>query len=1162
MATEPSPAPPPPAGAASMGLIERIIDFCGRKRFFVFLIAAALTVWGVWSAKKSQLDALPDLSDTQVIVATEWMGRSPTLIENQVTYPIATSFLGAPNVKTVRGFTMFGMSFVYVVFKDGTDLYWARSRVVEQLAKVKDKLPEGVTPQIGPDATSVGWVYQYALVDEGGKHNLQELRSFQDWHLRYWLQGLEGVAEVASVGGFEKEYQIQVDPPRMKAHNVSVGQIAAAVRGANTEVGGRVLEMAEHEYVLRGRGYVQGKADLESAVVSTDARGTPVRIRDVADVTVGGNIRRGLVDLDGQGEVVGGIVVMRSGENALNVIERVKQKLEEVKGAFPEGMRVVPVYDRSQLITDSVKTLLTNLVQILAVVVLVIFIFLFHLRSALVAAIALPIATAATFIAFYYLDLSINIMSLAGIILALGDMVDSACVLVENAHKKIAEAEKAGTQVARAEIVLGAARELGPSMFGALLVLTIAFLPVFTLEGEEGRLFRPLALAKTLSMAFAAIFAITLVPALMVSLLKGRITPEAKNPINRLCIAAYRPVLRFCLRFRWAVIGMVLVIMGATVVPLSRLGSEFMPPLYEGDLLYMPITVPGISIGEARRLLTWQDAQIKSVPEVDRVFGKAGRAETSLDPAPLSMFETVIRVKPREQWRAGMTVDKIIAELEQKTSTPGVQGAWTMPIKARIDMLATGIRTPIGVKVFGPDLEVIARIDDELERVLRTVPATRSVYAERELGGFFLDVVPDREAIARYGLSVRDVLDVVESAIGGMDVDTTFEGRERYRVSVRYPRELRDNLDALKSVLVPIAPFAPLGVDANGGGRAMNGPAAMRPGGMGAAPMRGGAMGSGAMGGGLSPSAVAALAGAGESSPGGGAMGGSMAGAGAAGGAPRAVFVPLGQLAKIEPVMGPPMIKSEMGSLTGWVYVDVETSDVGGYVTAAKAAVAQEIKLPSGYYLKWTGQYEFLERVRARLAYILPLTIGIVFVILYLNFKGAAQSLIVMTGVPFAAVGAIWMLYAAHFNTSIAVWVGMIALLGVAAETASVMVVYLDEAWTEGRADGTIKTVSDLVARSLDAGTKRVRPMLMTVLTNVFGLLPILLDDGVGSDVAKRIAAPMWGGLVSLTLLTLLVVPAMYVVWRSHALLHPKPAESVAATEIAKSTGRPRAAAP
>ena len=1130
MSTEPQTEVP----GAALGMIARLIDFSARKRFLIFLLAAGLTAWGLWSAQRSQLDALPDLSDTQVIVATEWMGRSPTLIENQVTYPIVTTFLGAPEIKTVRGFTMFGMSFVYVVFKDGTDLYWARSRVVEYLAKVKDKLPEGVTPQIGPDATSVGWVFQYALVDESGKHNLQELRSFQDWYLRYWLQGLEGVAEVASIGGFEKEYQIQVDPARMKGRNVSVSQIAAAVRGANAEVGGRVIEMAQHEYALRGRGYVTRKEDLEVAVVSTDAQGTPIRIRDVADVTIGGNIRRGLVDLDGKGEVVGGVVVMRSGENALNVIARVKAKLEEIKGSLPQGVKVVAVYDRSRLIEHSIATLSENLLQILGVVVFVIFIFLFHFRSAMVAAIALPVATAATFITFYYLDISINIMSLAGVILALGDMVDSACVLVENAHKKIADAEREGSKLARKEIVIASARELGPSMFGALLVLTIAFLPVFALQGEEGRLFRPLALAKTFSMAFASIFAVTLVPALMVTFLKGKITPEEKNPINRFCIAAYRPLLSACLEGRYVVIALVLAMLAVTAVPFMRLGSEFMPPLYEEDLLYMPITVPGIAVAEAKRLLQWQDQQISLVPEVERVFGKAGRADTSLDPAPLSMFETIVHLKPQAQWRKGMTLERIVAELDARTKLPGVQGAWTMPIKARIDMLSTGIRTPIGVKVFGPDLEIISRINDQLERSMRTLPNTRSVYAERELGGFFLDVTPDRNAIARYGLTVRDVLDVVESSIGGMDVATTYEGRERYRVNVRYQRELRDNIEALRDVLVPIAPLSarPLPV----------GSSAAMPGASGST-QAGGSMGQGpagargaAMGGGmaLSTSAMPARQ---SAAMGGDSMGDTAAASGASQGAAAAsAFIPLGQLARIETVMGPPMIKSEMGSITGWTYVDIATDDVGGYVSAAKQKVAREVTLPPGYFLKWTGQYELLERVRARMAWILPITLGIVFLILYMNFKGAAQSLIVMSSVPFAAVGAIWTLWFAHFNTSIAVWVGMIALLGVAAETASVMVVYLDDAWREGRSTGTIRTVHELIRESVEAGAQRVRPMLMTVLTNVFGLLPILLDTGVGSDVAKRIAAPMWGGLVSLTILTLLVIPAVYVVWRSFEL--------------------------
>jgi Cu(I)/Ag(I) efflux system membrane protein CusA/SilA len=1109
-----------------LGIIARIIDLSARKRVFVFGATLLLAVWGVISAQRSQLDALPDLSDTQVIVATEWMGRNPQLIEDQVTYPITTTFLGAPHVKTVRGFTMFGMSFVYIVFEDGTDLYWARSRVVEYLARVQGKLPAGVTPQIGPDATSVGWVFQYALVDTSGKLTLQDLRSFQDWSLRYWLQSVPGVAEVASVGGFEKQYQIQIDPDRMKARNVSVGQIAAAVRGANTEVGGRVIEMAQHEYALRGRGYVKSAEDIQLAVVATDSRGTPIRIRDVADVTIGGNIRRGLVELDGRGEVVGGIVVMRYGENALNVIARVKAKLAQVQDSMPPGVKVIPVYDRSQLIKDSITTLGTNLLQILGIVVLVIGVFLFHFRSTLVAAITLPVASASTFIAFYYLGVTINIMSLAGVMLALGDMVDSACVLVENAHKKIAQADREGRAVDRKELVIESARELGPSIFGALLVLTIAFLPVFALQGEEGRLFRPLALAKTFSMAFASLFAITLVPALMVTFLKGRIRPEEKNPINRFFIAAYRPLLRACLRARYLVIALVVGLTAVTAIPFSRLGSEFMPPLFEEDLLFMPITVPGISIAEAKRLLMWQDQQIKSVPEVERVFGKAGRAESALDPAPLSMFETVVHLKPRSEWRPGMTVEKLVAELDRKTKLPGVQGAWTMPIKARIDMLSTGIRTPIGIKVFGPDLQVITQINDQLERTLRTLPNTRSVYAERELGGFFIDVTPNREQIARYGLTVAEVLDVVESSIGGMDVSPTYEGRERYKINVRYPRELRDDVAKLRNVLVPIAPLSPRPLPTGAG-------AVAAPGGAPASMVTGSASGGGGMGGGGS---------SGGGMGGGGASGGGMDAGGAAaapsatGSDSMAAFVPLGQLATIETVMGAPMIKSELGSINGWVYVDIDTSDVGGYVSAAKQKVEAEVKIPPGYWIKWTGQYELLQRVRARMSWILPLTLAIVFVILYFNFRGVAQSLIVMTGVPFAAVGAIWMLWAFGFNTSIAVWVGMIALLGVAAETASVMVVYLDEAWQTGRAAGSLNTKQDLLAHALEAATKRVRPLLMTVLANVFGLLPILFDNGVGADLAKRIALPMWGGLVSLTILTLFVVPAVYVVWRSFHL--------------------------
>ncbi len=1128
------------------GVIARISDFCGRHRFLVYLFAAFLTALGAWSAQQTPLDALPDLSDTQVIIATEWMGRNPTLIEDQITYPITTTFLGAPKVKAVRGFTMFGMSFVYVIFEDGTDLYWARSRVIEYLSKVSAQLPAGVSPQIGPDATSVGWVYQYALRDPSGQHDLQELRSLQDWTLRFALQSVDGVAEVASVGGFEKQYLVEIDPVRMKAYGLSVGQIAAAIRGANAEVGGRVIELAQHEYALRGRGYIESKRDIELAVISTNQRGTPIHIGDVATVSIGGNIRRGVAELDGTGEVVGGIIVMRYGENALDVIERVKAKLAELTPSLPQGVELVPVYDRSQLIVDSVKTLATNLLMILGVVVLVSAVFLFHFRSALVMALTLPIATMSSFTAFYALDITINIMSLAGIILALGDMVDSAVVLVENAHKRIEAAERDGLKTPRIELVLGAVRELGSSMFGALLVLTIAFLPVFTLEGEEGRLFRPLALAKTFSMAFAALFSITLVPALMVTFLKGRIVSEGKNPINRLCMAAYRPLLQFCLRFRYAVVGAAFAVLGLTALPFLRLGSEFMPPLYEGDLLYMPISVPGISIQEAGRLLQRLDGEIAQVPEVRRVFGKTGRAETSLDPAPLSMFEIVVHLEPKDQWRDGVTQESLLAELEVRTQTPGLQGAWTMPIKARIDMLSTGIRTPIGIKVFGKDLAEISKINDQLETVITSVPGTRSVYAERELGGFFVDFTPNRELIARYGLSVRDVLDVVESSIGGMDVDTTIEGRERYKINVRYPREFRDNLEALRRVLVPIPALAPQGLPSSGVSGAAMGSGGPSSAGSGMGPAMGGSsMGGPGMGASPLGAVIAALPSGGSVMDSSG-MGSSSSMANRNSGASAPAFVPLGDLARIETVMGPPMIKSEMGSLTGWVYVDIAGRDVGSYVEDAKAAVARSVQLPPGYSLKWTGQYELLERVRARLMFVLPLTLGLVFAILYLNFRGVAQTLIVMLGLPFAAVGAIWLLYFAAFNTSIAVWVGMIALLGVAAETASVMVVYLDGAWKDGRDSGSIVDVPSLIRASVEAGSKRVRPLLMTVLTNIFGLLPILIDQGVGSDVAKRIAAPMWGGLVSLTLLTLLVVPAVYVIWRSFELRRlPRPSGNV-----------------
>ncbi|MBC8132048.1 MAG: efflux RND transporter permease subunit, partial [Deltaproteobacteria bacterium] len=1001
-------------------------------------------------------------------------------------------FLAAPRVKLVRGFTMFGMSFVYVVFEDGTDIYWARARVLEYLSKLQGRLPAGVTPQMGPDATGVGWVLEYALVshckagDAPAASNcpdLQELRSFQDWNLRYALAAVPGVAEVASVGGYERQYQIQIDPVKLQAYGLSMPQIAAAVRMSNGDVGGSVIELAGHEYAVRGRGYITKKEDIEQIAVATNERGTPVLLKDVAQIQIGANARRGLAELDGLGEVAGGIVVMRFGENALDVIERVKARIAELKPSFPKGVELRLTYDRAPLIKASVRTLTTNLMMVMATVVLMIVLFLFHVRSTLVAAIALPVAIVLAFIPMYYMGLTLNIMSLAGIIIAVGDMVDSAVVLVENAHKKL---EKEGATRPRVELVVEAARELGPPIFGSLMIITISFLPVFVLEAQEGRLFKPLAFTKSFSMAFASILAITLVPVLMVIFVRGKIRPELSNPINRICIAAYRPVIRFVLRHRYAAVLVMATLLGATAYPWLGLGSEFMPPLEEGSILFMPISVPGISIEEAKELLQKQDAALRRFPEVTSVFGKAGRAETPTDPAPLSMFETVIVLKPREEWRPGMTKEKLLAEMEAAVSFPGLQNAWTMPIKARVDMLTTGIRTPIGIKIFGPDLKEIARIGEQLEGILSPVSGTRSVYAEREMGGFFLDFIPDRAAIARYGLKVMDVMQMVEIAIGGLIVDTTIEGRERYTINLRYPRELRDDLEKLRRVLVPVP-----------AGRAMAG----------------------------SEQSTAGM------SPGAPSAGGGMD-------ARVALQIPLGQLGRIEAAMGPPMIKSEAGALTGWVYVDVIGQDIGGYVDDAKAAVARSLTLKPGYTLKWTGQYEFLERIRARMKIVIPLTLMIVFLILYLNFRGVTQALMVMASVPFAAVGSIWLMWAARFNTSIAVWVGMIALLGVAAETASMMVVYLDQGFREAQEAGRLRTMRDLIETTIASATQRVRPLLMTVGMNIFGLVPVMLDTGIGSDVAKRIAAPLWGGLISLTVLTLAGIPVLYVIWRAFQLRH------------------------
>lgn len=1055
-------------------MFEKLVEWCARRVGLMLAIAVVIAAVGIYSWRKSPVDAIPDLTDTQVIVWTEWMGRSPQLVEDQITYPLVTSFISAPKVKSVRGFSMFGMSFVYVIFQDGTDQYWARSRALEYLANASGKLPPGVTPTIGPDATGSGWIFQYVLVDRSGKHDLQELRAFQDFSLRYALASVPGVAEVASVGGYEKQYQIVLDPTRLASFGVSVAEVIDAARASNGDVGGRVIEWAGREYVFRGLGYVADKADLEEAVVKVSDDGTPVRIRNVGRVELGPEIRRGLLEWNGQGEAVGGIVVMRSGENALEVIDRVKQRLRELEPSMPKGVEVEIAYDRSELIRASIDTLGTSLVEELIVVLVFIAVFLLHLRSALVAMVILPLSVLASFILTRAAGVSLNIMSLGGIIIAVGDMVDATVVLIENAHRKL----EGSDPKRRTEIIIDASKELARPIFGSLLIIAVAFLPVFALEAQEGRLFSPLAYTKTFAMTAAAVLSVTVGPALMVLCIRGRIRNERANPINRAAIALYRPLLRACLRFRIPVLVVAVALVVSTIWPMRRLGSEFMPPLYEGTFLYMPVTFPNISIEEAKELIQRQDQIIASFPEVKTVMGKAGRANTPTDPAPLSMFETVIVLHPRSHWRPGMTKERLERELLAALQMPGVQGALTMPIKARVDMLTTGIRTPVGVKVFGNDLAEIERIGREIEQRLRDLPGTRSVYADRETMGTYVEFEPDRAAIARYGLRVRDVLALVETAIGGMVIDQTVEGRQRFTVNVRYARDLRTSIETLERVLVPVR--------AGGGAAAAGG-----------------------------------MEGMGDAAP---------AGAGA-----RAGQVPLAQLGTFAVRAGPPMIKDENGSLVGYVFVDTSDSDLGGYVTRAKRAVA-DLELPPGYRLQWTGQYEFLERIQDRMQILIPVTLLLVVALLYFQFGKIGLCLLVMTSVPFAVIGSFWLLYALGFNTSIAVWVGMIALIGIAAETASVMVVYLEQAYQRWQEEGRIRTTRDLVDCALDGAVLRVRPMLMTVGMNLVGLAPVMLSDGAGADVAKRIASPMIGGLITLLLMTLLIVPAAYVTARSLVL--------------------------
>ena len=1135
-------------------MVERLIELSAKHKWVVFGAVLALAAWAADSVRKTPLDALPDISDPQVIVYAEWMGRSPDLVEDQITYPLVRTLQSTPGVVTVRGYSMFGMSFTYALFGEGTDIYWARTRVAEQLGRAQQSLPAGVTPTLGPDASGVGWIYQYALKDTTGRLDLAELRALQDFTIRPALQAVAGVAEVASLGGFQRQYQVVVDPHRLVGFGLTLGDITRSVRDANAEVGARVLELAGREYVLRGRGYVDELADLESGVVAVGRGGIPVRLRDVARVQYGADIRRGAADLNGSGETVGGVVVMRIGSNALDVSRALEARIATLR--LPDGVLLIPTYDRSELIVGSVRTLTNTLVQQAVIVTIVCLVFLFHGRSALIVTIVLPISALMSFIAIRYLGLTTNIMSLGGIAIAVGELADAVIVLVENAHVRLAAAP-AGSD--RTRIIVDACKEVGRPIFFSLLLITISFLPIFTLSGQAGRLFMPLAYTKTFAMFAAAMLSITLAPALMVLLLRGRFRTEATNPVSRLLSALYRPVATIVVRARVVVVLAAIALMVATVPVFQRLGSEFMPPLDEGSLLVMPTTFPGIAIEEARRALVAQDRIIMRFPEVQSVHGKAGRAETATDPAQLDMIESVVRLKPRAQWptryaarwHSGYAPDwlkrallsrlwpeqepRTLAELSRDLDTalrmPGYQMAISPPIRTRIDMLTTGVRTPAGVKVFGENLDEIERIGVALEGLLRQVPGTRSTFAERQTGREYVDIVPDRVAIARYGLTVRDVQDVVEAAIGGMPVSAAIAGRARFSINVRVAADQRSDPEALRAMLVPVPSTGALvdvsgtstGAGASGAGVGLVGLTAAGGGGM-------GGMGGGgvrpvmASGGGMS---------SGVSPP---PMGGSATSD------PDLVeqwrqpagSVPLGQLADVRVTTGPPMIKDENGVLVGYVFADIDQTqrDLGGWVDDAKALVASHLTLPAGYRLQWTGQYEFLAEMEARLRYVIPLTLVLVVVLLYLSMQGWQQTLLVLASLPFAVAGSVWLLSYMHYHLSTAVWVGLIAVAGVAAETGIVMVVYLDEAFARYMREGRIRVPADVDAAVVEGASARVRPLLMTVATTVLGLLPLLWGAGVGADVVARTAAPVVGGLWSCLVLTLLVLPAAYTMWR------------------------------
>ncbi|HVP39669.1 MAG TPA: CusA/CzcA family heavy metal efflux RND transporter [Candidatus Saccharimonadales bacterium] len=1035
-------------------MIAGLIAWCARNRVLTVALAAVAALAAVRALRSTPLDAIPDLSDTQVIVSAEWMGRSPDLVEAQITYPIVTALRSAPGVQYVRGLSMAGDAFVYVVFKEGVDLYWARSRVNEYLAGIRDRLPEGVNPTLGPDASSVGWVFEYALVDTTGRQDLSQLRSFQDWTLRYWLQQVDGVAEVAPVGGFVRQYQVDLDPDRLQAHAVSIVQVAEAIRRSNSDVGGGVVEVAEHEHFVRGRGYIRSVADLEQVAVKTGPDGVPVTLGQLGVVHVGPAPRRGIAELDGRGEVVGGIVIMRQGQNALRVIDAVRARLAEVRGSLPPGVKVVVTYDRSELIRRSIGTLRRTLLEEMLIVSAVVVLFLFHFRTALVPILGLPLAVLLAFVPLSLQGLTANIMSLGGIAVAIGAMVDASIIMVENVHRKLEAWEAAGRPGTRRDVVVAGLQEVGHPVFFALLVITVSFLPIFTLEGTEGRLFRPLAFTKTYSMAFAALLAVTLTPALAVWFIRGRIRPEREHPVARPLARAYAPVVRWAVRRRaWVMLG-ALLLMASAVPLLLSLGSEFMPPLNEGTVLYMPTAPPGMSETAAGAVLQELDRKLHGIPEVARVFGKIGRAQTATDPAPLSMVETVITLRPESEWRPGLTWDRLMALMDSTVQFPGMRNVFWMPIQTRNEMLATGVRSKIGVRVFGADLDTVERYAVEVERALQAVPGTRSAFAERVTGGYFLDFDIRRDQVARYGLTVGDVQDVIESAVGGKPVSQTVEGRERYAISVRYAPELRDDPEALKRVLVQ---------------------------------------------------------------------------------APGGAQVPLAQLADLRFRAGPPMIQEEDGQLFGLVSVDVAGRPLASYVADARKAAAA-VPLPPGYRLDWAGQFKYYERARARLAWVVPMTLLIVFGLLYFNLRSAGEAALVMLAVPFSLVGAVWILGLLHYNLSVAVWVGMIALAGLDAETGTVMLLYLNLAWRERQARGAAATRADLAQAIVEGAAHRIRPKLMTVSAILLGLLPILWGHGAGEDVMKRIAAPMVGGVVTSFVLELVVYPAVFGWWKGRRL--------------------------